>query len=491
MLNFIEEDKKEMKAILVLIDSLNRHNMTCYNKETKVMTQNITEFSENCDVYHNHFIGSTPCMPARRDLFTGRLNFLERGWGGIEPFDVTLPNILKENKIYTHIETDHYHYLELGGEGYCQMFDTWSMQRGQESDPWVSRVIKEEIPEHYGRARPQYELNRKMFKDETLYPTPKTFESACEWLDNNKDADNFFMTLEVFDPHEPFDCPEEYLAMYKDTYKGKRYDWPEYAPVSEPEDAHKHIQNRYAGTLTMTDKWFGKFIEKLKEVGMYDDTLIIFTSDHGHLLGEHGFLAKNYMHQYDELAHIPLLVHNPKQQNRVDKYKLTQNIDVMPTVLEYFGIDVPKTVQGISLYKENNREGVLYGAFGRAVNVATTRYRYLRAPKEDNLPLYQYTAMPTTMREYIGVKNADEIECGRFLPYTNFPVYKIPENKINNKYIKETLLFDMDYDSKQENPIKDSEVETKMTELLKNLLNEYEAPKEQFERLGLVAKKNS
>lgn len=475
-----------MKTVLILIDSLNRHCLSCYNPSTPVQTPNISNFANDCDIYHNHMTGSAPCMPARRDLLTGRLNFLERSWGGIEPFDITLPQILQQHNIFTHIETDHYHYLELGGEGYCQAFNTWHMQRGQESDPWVSRVIPAEVPEHYGRFRAQYELNRKKFTSESEYPTPKTFESACQWLDDNRNADNFFMTVEVFDPHEPFDCPEHYLKMYHDDYHGKRYDWPEYAPVSEPEDALKHIQRRYAGTLSMVDTWFGRFLNKLKEVNMYDDTLILFTSDHGHMLGEHGLMAKNYMHQYDELAHIPLLIHRPHQKQCTHRYDLTQNIDVMPTILEYFGINIPKTVQGLSLLHENNRKGVLYGVYGKAVNVATRQYRYYRAPNIQNKPLYQYTAMPTAFRKYLRTACPSEIECGRYLPYTQFPVFKIPASLKRGEFIQNSLLFDVEHDPSQNTPLNDSTLEQNMIALLKVLLNGYGSPKEQFERLELL-----
>ena len=102
-----------MRTVLILMDTLNRRYLKTYDKNARGITPNIDKFAEESVIFENHFIGSAPCMPARRDIFTGRMQFLERGWGGIEPFDITLPEMLRKHKIFTHITTDHTHYFEL------------------------------------------------------------------------------------------------------------------------------------------------------------------------------------------------------------------------------------------------------------------------------------------------------------------------------------------------------------------------------------------
>src|SRR4051794_12198514 len=109
-----------MKTVLILIDTLNRNMLDVYNKQAWIKAPNIERLSKKSVIFDNHWAGSLPCMPARRDIQTGRLNFLERNWGPIEPFDITLPKVLQENDIFTHIITDHYHYFATGGENYCQ-----------------------------------------------------------------------------------------------------------------------------------------------------------------------------------------------------------------------------------------------------------------------------------------------------------------------------------------------------------------------------------
>lgn len=489
-----------MRTILILMDSLNRRFLKTYHSHAKGITPNIDRFSEDCVRFDNHFIGSAPCMPARRDIMTGRMNFLERNWGGIEPFDITLPEELRKNGVFTHIITDHAHYFETGGENYCQLFDTWDFQRGQEQDPWISKVNRPAIDQtSYGRKSAQHLLNYTAYSiAEEDYPTPRTFRSACQWVADNKGCQDFFLMVEAFDPHEPFEAPREYLDLYGDTYQGPEFNWPGYAPLTEPQEAVEHLKNSYLAALTMADKWLGKFIEALKENNLYEDTLILLTTDHGLMLGEHGYIAKNFMHAYNELSHLPLLVKMPdgkyKGQHRT---QLTQNVDLMPTILEHHRISVPHRVRGRSLFsyirnRAPSREQVIYGWFGRAVNVYDGRFTYFRAPKnKDNKPCHQYCGIPSTLGRYFGEDYAGEIEMGRFLSYTDYPVYKIPAKGEKDwwgdlKDVMESKLFDLQEDYEQNKPLVNEELEQKMCKKLMAGMKEAQAPEEQYERLGLT-----
>ncbi len=483
------------------MDTLNRHFLKAYDAAARGITPNIDAFSKDSVQFQHHYIGSAPCMPARRDILTGRLQFLEKGWGGMEPFDRSLPSVLREKGVFTHITTDHSHYFEIGGENYCQLFDTWDFHRGQEVDPWVSRVNRPMVaPEVYGRKHAQEILNRSVYeKEEASYPTPSTFRSACRWAQENKGGDDFFLMVECFDPHEPFVTPEEYLALYEDDYKGPEFNWPSYESVTEPSEAVEHLRKSYLATLTMADRWLGKFLDSLKENNMYEDSLIILTTDHGHMLGEHGYTGKNFMHAYDEMVRIPLFVKMPGGTYAGEKREqLTQNIDLMPTILAHHGCEAPERVKGKNLFSyaledpgNGGRKQVIYGWFGRAVNVSDGRYTYFKAPKDRaNKPCYQYTAMPATLGRYYGEEYADVMEMGRYLPYTNYPVYRIPPIQEADYMgrlgdIMETVLFDTKEDPRQNHPVKNKELEKRMCEMLIEGMKEAEAPEEQFERLGL------
>ncbi len=480
-----------MKAILILLDSLNRHFLPAYGNEW-VIAPNTTRFCEQSIRFDRHHIGSAPCMPARRDILTGRLNFLERGWGGVEPFDRCFTEPLSQNGVFTHLVTDHYHYFEVGGENYHCTYDTWETFRGQENDPWISRVEPPDEPEHLGRWGRAYASNRPTFVREEDYPSPRTFQAAIDWIRANGKADNWFLQVEVFDPHEPFDVPQEYLDLYGDDWDGPDYTWPEVKPLDLSAEALCHIRRQYAACLTMADRWFGRLLDELEQQGCLDDTLIILTTDHGHMLGEHGLMVKNYMHVYDELGLIPLMVRLPGGAHAGEtRRQITQNIDLAPTLLEHFGLSWEHPIHGRSWWPmlgdaaAPGHDYALYGWFGKAVNVSDGRYTHLRAANAANEPLYQYGCMPANANRYWPRESFASIEAGRFLPYTDMPVFRLPVHGPTTAHVRETLLFDRETDPAQEHNLAGSEAEPRMIALLKRALRESDAPPEQLARLGL------
>lgn len=498
-----------MRTVLVLMDTLRRDALSCYNEERCAQTPHLDAFANDSLVFDNHWIGSAPCMPARRDIMCGRYNFLERSWGPVEPFDVTLVDCLRTGGVRTHISTDHCHYARTGGEGYLQLFNTWDLIRGQEGDPWVSRIDEPNNMPHtfYGRVREQYQKNRLRWPDECDMPSPKTFRSACDFVDQNADADDFFLMVEAFDPHEPFDVPDHYLDLYggEKNLDREYFEIPPYARVSSTDitpEAMAYVQRRYKALVTMTDHWFGELVAHLKAANLYEDTTIIVTTDHGYFLGERDYLGKNYMHLYNELAHLPLMVKFAGGARAGERAgQLTQAIDLMPTILEAHGLNVPDTVLGTSLMPlasnaaARTREYGMFGVHAMTVNVTDGHYTYFRAPVSSNQPCYEYAAIPHTIRAKLGTDHPERIEWGRFLPRTSYPVLRIPCERPANidqrdnpiEEVSESKLFDIAADYAQTNNLLgvDEAAEARMLELLCRGLREHEAPAEQFERLGL------
>ena len=142
-------------------------------------TPNFNRLAENSITFDNHFIGSMTCMPARRDLQSGRLSFLHRSWGPLEPFDNSFPEILRFNNIYTHLVTDHNHYFEDGGATYHNRYNSFDFIRGQERDPWKAMVDPpiERFKKMYHKSRSEfknrdskfyfYPINSEYIKHET------------------------------------------------------------------------------------------------------------------------------------------------------------------------------------------------------------------------------------------------------------------------------------------------------------------------------------
>jgi len=139
-------------------------------------------------------------------------------------------------------------------------------------------------------------------------------------VERNRNLKDFFLMLEIFDPHEPFDPPFPYSEMYNPGYTGQRFIWPTYggSELYSPDEL-KEIRALYAGEVSLVDHWLGHLLDKVERLGLMDDTMIIVTTDHGHLFGEHGMIGKPWSdlgdsNMYQELAHVPLLIYHPKGQ---------------------------------------------------------------------------------------------------------------------------------------------------------------------------------
>jgi len=169
-------------------------------------------------------------MPARRDMHSGRLGFLHRGWGPLEPYDDSYAKILEENSVYSHLITDHYHYFEDGGVCYTQRFSSYDFIRGQEKDRWnpmVNVPLKEWSDQYHKNQMSTIRngdsflinyANRNAIREEYDFPIAQNFRSALSFLENNEDADNWLLQLECYDPHEPFTAPERFREDFPTEY---------------------------------------------------------------------------------------------------------------------------------------------------------------------------------------------------------------------------------------------------------------------------------
>ncbi len=485
-----------MRTILILMDSLNRHYLNAYG-DSRIQTPNLDRLAERGTVFDGHWSGSLPCMPARREMLTGRLNFLETPWGPIEAWDTTLPHLLRNEEIYTHMITDHYHYFHRGGDGYHDLFDSWEFQRGQEGDAWRPVVNVPQPPKDArgkGLQRWPYWRNSSVRDDEDdlSYPTPRSFQDAINFLDMNADADNWHLHLEVFDPHEPFECPQKYRDLYNDTWDKYHYTWPAYNrldPELDDDEAIAHIRKSYAGVLTMADVWLGKFLDKMDEYNMWDDTTLILTTDHGHLLGEHGYWAKNYMFDYAELAHIPLILCAPDVPGGQRIQSLTTTIDIMPTLLDVHEVEIPDTVQGKSFLHlidedADHHDWILYGYFGKDVNITdgTTTYTRQAIPGST---VHLHTGDLKNIR--VSENEMRSAEAGHFLADARgIPHFRIARQSRRHKDAPGfNPIYDLANDPHQESPIRDDQKEGELADTMRELLKRYDAPSCQFTRLGL------
>jgi len=486
-----------MKAIMVMFDSLNRHMLPVYGCDW-THAPNFQRLAEKAIVFNRCFIGSMPCMPARRELHTGRYNFLHRSWGPLEPFDDSMPELLKKAGVYTHLVTDHQHYWEDGGCTYHTRYNSFELIRGQEGDPWKGEVRDPEVPESVGghamgRLVRQDWINRKYIRKEEEFPQAQTFAKGMEFIRKNHREDRWFLQLETFDPHEPFYSPQAYKDLYPHKYSGKHFDWPPYAPVTQSREEVEHVRYEYAALLSMCDAYLGKILDLMDELRLWDDTLLIVNTDHGFLLGEHGWWAKCVQPFYNEVARTPLFIWDPRSRKKGERRdSLVQTIDLAPTLLDFFGVPIPKDMQGKPLADTIDsdrpvREAALFGIHGGHVNCTDGRYVYMRAPVHpDNQPLYEYTLMPTHMRSMFSTEELREMELAEPFSFTKqLRLLKIPSRSPYDHHRFGTMLFDIEADPAQTTPLDDPQAEAAMIRHMVRLMKESDAPVEQYVRLGL------
>ncbi len=495
-----------MKAIMVMFDSLNRHMLPNYGCDA-VYAPNFARLGEKTVTFDNAYVGSMPCMPARRDLHTGRLNFLHRTWGPLEPFDDSMPEMLKNAGIHTHLVSDHHHYWEDGGANYHPRYSTFEYVRGQEGDHWKGQLRDPEIPESLelpsnmgGRNIGEYVrqdwVNRGQIHSEEDFPIAKTFKLGMDFIRENKDEDNWFLQLETFDPHEPYNVPQRFLDLYPHEYHGKHFDWPPYARVTQTPEEVNHVRCEYMALVSMCDEYLGKVLDLMDEYDMWKDTLLIVNSDHGFLLGEHGWWAKCKPPFYNEVAHIPLFIWDPRcAKTGEHRGSLVQTIDLPVTLLKYFGLEPTKDMEGRDLADTVSEDvkvhdAVIFGIHGGHVNCTDGHYVYMRGWGEENLPIYNYTLVPAHVRRRFYPEELKDAELSAEFSFTKgIKILKVPGTGVQSQPEDgSTMLFDLVKDPGQLHPIEDPEVEKQMIDQMVRLMKANEAPAEQYERLGLKIK---
>lgn len=481
---------------MLMFDSLNRLALPQYGGEGSL--PNFARLAQKTVRFDTFYGGSMPCMPAREELHTGRYNFLHHSWSPLQPFDDSVIEHLREAGVYTHIATDHFHYWEDGGSGFLQRYDSCEMVRGQQGDPWKAQVAWPDTPPTLsGRCKGQNWrhdwINRSFLDSEAKMPQNRVVDNGLDFLRRSAGEDNWFLTMELFDPHEPFFTQPLWRAMQNDPYSGKNMDWPDYGPNRYTQDTTRHLRSLYRALVQMCDASLGRVLDQMDALDLWKDTMLIVNTDHGFLLGEHGEMGKNTQPFYEEVIHLPFFIHDPRCPDGGScRDVLAQTVDIAPTLAEYFGARPLCSPDGRSLLPALRegaavRGGALFGIHGGHVGVTDGRWAYLRAAAHrENTPLCEYTLMPAHMNSRF---TAEELQgaslCTEFRFAHHVPMLRVPCRAIFNTFSYGTLLYDLESDPGQCRPVRDDAQESRLLRLMKTLMQKNEAPAEQYARLGI------
>jgi arylsulfatase A-like enzyme len=490
------ESGDAVKAIVLMFDTLNRRFLPAYGRDD-IELPAFRRLAQRSVTFDTAYGGSMPCMPARRELHTGRPNFLHRSWGPLEPFDDSVPQMLKDAGVHTHLTTDHQHYWEDGGATYHNRFSTYEFFRGQEGDRWKGHVAAPDIPPSVnwrsGSAWRQDWINRKYMGTVEQHSQTLTVDAGLDFITVNAAEDRWMLQIECFDPHEPFLSYPQHKRRSAVEYAGPHFDWPDYRRVVEDEATVDHAREEYVALLRFCDESLARVLGAMDEHDLWDDTLLIVCTDHGLLLGERGWWGKNVQPWYDENIHVPLFVWDPRAGVAGERRDaLVQTVDIGPTLLEYFGVDLTDDMEGRPLREvvasgRPVREAGIFGSFGGHVCVTDGRYVYMRSSvSPENAPLLEHTVMPTHMNARFAPEELREAELVEPFPFTKgVPLLRVPGLALGAPYAFGTLLYDLQEDPEQQVPLRDADLELRLAQLLVEAMRRNHAPSSQYERLGL------
>lgn len=350
-----------MNVILVISDTIRHDYCGCYGSQW-VKTPHIDALAAEAAVVENYFTASFPTGPMRKDVHTGRFTFAYTRWNAprVEGEQV-LSEILSSHGVKTAYIGDTSNSFQLEAKFDHEDRVPWDNSKLQKIPqdvklPAAPHKLRTPIPRITNIVR------RAMAYDgEADRNAARTMLAAHRWLEDQHRSDQpFFLWVDTFDPHEPWDAPRYYLDLYDPEYTGDELIEPAYAPAdyASPEEI-AHMRCMYAAKLTMVDRWIGFLLEGIRRIGLLDNTAIILTSDHGFYHGEHGLIGKVHLSPegkflkrwplYDTIAHPPLIVRLPEGPRGKRINAFCQPPDLMPTILELLGVPAGERVQGQSL----------------------------------------------------------------------------------------------------------------------------------------------
>lgn len=400
-----------MNIILVVFDSLRKDCLGAYGSPPwgKVHTPHFDAFARESLVLTRAYPESLPTLQTRRAIYTGQRVYPFHGgdfhlkgdfvgapsWGPIPENQATLAEMLSENGYRTGLISDVYHMFKPS-KNFWRGFDQWVFLRGQETDPSrsgpqltqaeINYWLPEEIRDDVRLGSPLADFVQKCIRNihqrtkEEDYFAPRVLKEAALWLEQNQDADKFFLTVESFDPHEPWLIPEHYRKLYL------KEDGPEqvvsvYRDVSAlSKQLLKRTQANYSGSVTQCDRWFGYFMESLRVLNLLDNTMVILTADHGHSIGDANYMGKQGYPSAPEVFDVALMVRFPKAEYAgTTSNMFVQHHDITAAILETASVKAPAEIDGISFLenalagKSGPRRHVTVG-WGAAVTVITDRW---------------------------------------------------------------------------------------------------------------------
>jgi len=353
--------------ILIINSDTYRYDNLFDRAAMPVATPNLDAFTERAVEMSRFYTGSFPTIPERTDLITGRYAWPWVPWQYLDSPNV-MPTMLNQHGYVTQLICDCPH---LFNAGFNRFFNAAYQVRGQEGDiPFVrmNDPIKQVMPREKTRTGHHFQdrilvdihrwTNHYMDREDQTFPA-RTGSHIVRWLEENDQQRPFFLWVDFFDPHEPWDPPEYMVRKYDPDYTGTPMLHPNYGKATDLTPAElRNLRAHYCAEAELIDRWVGRILDKLDDLELWDSTIVVFTTDHGMSLGEHNRTGKSnindrddrYWPLYPEIAHIPFLIAAPGIEGGRTCDLMGQPADILPTLIDLNGLDVepPAPFHGVS-----------------------------------------------------------------------------------------------------------------------------------------------
>jgi len=376
---------RQPNILWVCSDQQRRDTLGCYGNEF-VRSPNLDRLADNAAVFDHAYVQSPICTPSRASFLTGRYPRTTRCRQNGQ-------NIPEEEVLVTKLLADAGYVCGIAGKLHLSPCHP-DVCRGPERriDDGYAVFRWSQAPGHTGCKNHHYrewletrggeikkeqhplskwvEVGRPVEKHQTTW----CCEEAMDFIrDRNDDGKPWLFSVNMFDPHHSFNPPEEYLARYVDMLD--EIPLPDYVegelnnkspyqlvdhngayngvsgfPYDEmSETDHRMVRVAYWAMCDLIDAQVGRIIDLLQETGQLDNTIVIFTSDHGEMIGDNGIYLKG-PYFYDALVRVPLIVSWPGKIKAQRIPALVEMVDLAPALLEFAGLPVHPGMQGRSLH---------------------------------------------------------------------------------------------------------------------------------------------
>ena len=416
----VSAQAQRMNVVVVVMDSLRADHVYGHRARTAAWDRFVRQGVR----FTNAYPEGMPTIPARRAIMAGKRTYPFRGWHrfkglppqpGWEPVGIDgemWTTTLGKAGWTTGYVTDNPHLLLPVHRRFRARFDRVELVEGQvPARKGRRRVSGRELDHHLpkalrgSRAEPRmrnYLSHNAPGRPERDYNAAKVFREAGGWLEWARARQPFALVVDSFDAHEPWDAPRRLIDMYGPAGPhGVEPIQPFATPAGRASDLDltkrllRRMRQLYAAEVTLVDVWLGRFLDRLENLGLAENTLVVLLSDHGVLLGERGWVGKRYSEMHEELTHVPFAMRHPggKGRGRASSY-LASTHDVGPTVLSVLGVDRPRGMTGADLSplfdgrrprKKRTHRTASYNTY---VSAADDRWLLIAGNRREELRLY-------------------------------------------------------------------------------------------------------